>query len=86
MIEGVSRQLVMGSVKKAVDVSGNRVGGCDERRVHWVDVAAGYRPFGMSQQSGDGGFGEAEIIRDAGETMPQLVKTSLKAGRRDTTM
>ena len=64
----------MGSFKKALDISGNRVCGCDDRGVHGVDIATGDRPLGMTQQRRDSGFSEAKIIRDAGETMSQHMR------------
>lgn len=50
----------MGSVKKALDISGNRIGGCDERGVHGVDIAACY--LGMTEQRCHRRFGEAGLF------------------------
>ena len=64
-----------------MDVTGDGVCGHDERRVECMNILARHRSLGMTDKRRDGDFGEAEIIRDAGEAVVKILTCHVVAGK-----
>ena len=66
---GVSSKL--DTFEQRFDVARHSVRGHDQRRVECVDVFAGDRSFGVTDQGCNRDLSEPQIISDARETVPQ---------------
>ena len=68
-----SAEINSDAVQEALDVTGDAVGRHDEHGVDRMDVAAGYRSAGMTDQGRDRRLGESEIAAYAGEAVPENI-------------
>jgi len=59
------------TIQQALNVASDAVSRHDERGIYCVDVAAGHRPSGMTDQGGNRRLCEPKVIGDAGEAVPQ---------------
>ena len=73
MIEGIGVPPEFHPFEQRLHVPRHRVGGHDQGGVKCVDVLARARTHGESDQRSDGDLGEAEVVGDAGEAVPQDV-------------
>jgi hypothetical protein len=62
------------AIQQALDVTRDAIRRHDERGVHGVDVAAGYRPARVPNQGGNCGLCEPKVIADTGEAVSQNMR------------
>ena len=61
------------TLEESIDIARDHVRGGDQGCIEDVNIFAGDRPLGMPQEGCDRYLREAQVIADAGETVPQDV-------------